>query len=55
MQDRIEQPDTRGAILAQARELFLTLGYHKTTMRSIAEAAGIGYPACTVSARSSAG
>ena len=41
MQDRIEQPDTRGAILAQARELFLTLGYHKTTMRSIAEAAGI--------------
>ena len=39
--DKIEQADTRSAILVQARELFLTLGYHKTTMRGIAEAAGI--------------
>jgi AcrR family transcriptional regulator len=36
-----EQADTRSAILVQARELFMTLGYHKTTMRGIAEAAGI--------------
>lgn len=36
-----EQADTRGVILFRARELFLTLGYHKTTMRGIAEAAGI--------------
>ena len=39
--DKMEQADTRSAILVQARELFLTLGYHKTTMRGIAEAAGI--------------
>lgn len=39
--DKVDQSDTRGAILTQARELFLTLGYHKTTMRNIAEAAGI--------------
>ncbi len=32
---------TRKAILEQARELFLSLGYQKTTMRSIAETAGI--------------
>ena len=41
MIDKLDQADTRSAILAQARELFLTLGYHKTTMRGIAEAAGI--------------
>lgn len=39
--DKVDQADTRSVILAQARELFLTLGYHKTTMRNIAEAAGI--------------
>ena len=41
MQDKVEQPDTRGVILTKARQLFLTLGYHKTTMRNIAEMAGI--------------
>lgn len=41
MQDKMDQTDTRGAILTKARELFLSLGYHKTTMRSIADAAGI--------------
>lgn len=33
--------DTRAVILEKAQELFLSLGYHKTTMRNIAEAAGI--------------
>lgn len=32
---------TRDAILTAARALFLTSGYHKTTMRTIARAAGI--------------
>ena len=41
MQDRMGQADTRGVILTKARQLFLTLGYHKTTMRNIAETAGI--------------
>ena len=41
MTEKPDQPDTRTVILAQARELFLTLGYHKTTMRNIAEASGI--------------
>jgi AcrR family transcriptional regulator len=41
MTGQITQADTRSAILVQARELFLTRGYHKTTMRNIAEAAGI--------------
>ncbi len=41
MIDKLDQADTRSAILVQARELFLTLGYHKTTMRNIAETAGI--------------
>ena len=41
MIDKLDQADTRSTILVQARELFLTLGYHKTTMRNIAEAAGI--------------
>ncbi|MDR3592961.1 MAG: TetR/AcrR family transcriptional regulator [Negativicutes bacterium] len=36
-----EQTDTRSVILARARELFLTMGYHKTSMRGIAQAAGI--------------
>lgn len=31
----------KNIILTKARELFLTLGYHKTTMRNIAQAAGI--------------
>ncbi|MDT8901552.1 TetR/AcrR family transcriptional regulator [Anaeroselena agilis] len=34
-------PDTRDAILKAARVLFLTRGYHKTAMRTIARAAGI--------------
>lgn len=33
--------DTRAMILEKARHLFLSLGYHKTTMRNIADAAGI--------------
>ena len=41
MTEKPLQPDTTTVILAQARELFLTLGYHKTTMRNIAEASGI--------------
>lgn len=41
MADPVVQPDTRSAILSHARALFLTLGYHKTTMRNIAEAAGV--------------
>ena len=41
MTDQVAHPDTRSAIVAQARRLFLTLGYHKTTMRNIAEAARI--------------
>ncbi len=41
MQDWTDQTDTRGVILTKARQLFLTLGYHKTTMRNIAETAGI--------------
>lgn len=32
---------TRETILQQARELFLAQGYHKTSMRAIAQAAGI--------------
>ena len=41
MTENIEQTTTRAKILDQARQLFLSLGYHKTTMRQIAEAAGI--------------
>lgn len=33
--------DTRTAILAKARQLFLARGYHKTSMRHIAQAAGL--------------
>jgi AcrR family transcriptional regulator len=36
-----DQTGTRAVILAKARELFLSLGYHKTSMRNIAQAAGI--------------
>lgn len=41
MADQVLHSDTRSAILFHAKELFLTLGYHKTTMRNIAEAVGI--------------
>lgn len=37
----IDQTNTRTVILEKARELFLTLGYQKTTMRMIAQAAGV--------------
>ncbi len=39
--EQIDSINTRSVILEQARELFLSLGYHKTTMRTIADAAGI--------------
>lgn len=41
MIEKYPQTETRSVILAKARELFLARGYHKTTMRGIAEAAGI--------------
>lgn len=41
MTEKYLQTDRREAILAKARELFLAKGYHKTTMRGIAEAAEI--------------
>lgn len=41
MTENANQIDMRAVILKQARDLFLSLGYHKTTMRMIAEAAGI--------------
>lgn len=41
MTDNTNQTDTRAVILERARELFLSLGYHKTTMRTIADVAGI--------------
>lgn len=41
MADNLEQTNTRAVILDRARYLFLSLGYHKTTMRNIADAAGI--------------
>ena len=41
MAENIEAINTRAVILERARYLFLSLGYHKTTMRSIADAAGI--------------
>jgi len=37
----IDSRETRSIILERARELFLALGYHNTTMRAIAKAAGI--------------
>jgi len=39
--DNTNQIHTRAVILERARELFLSLGYHKTTMRMIADVAGI--------------
>jgi AcrR family transcriptional regulator len=41
MTDNTGQTNTRAVILQQARGLFLSLGYHKTTMRGIAEASSI--------------
>ena len=41
MTETNQPADTRAVILKKDRELFLALGYHKTTMRNIAEAAGI--------------
>ncbi|MDR3564403.1 MAG: TetR/AcrR family transcriptional regulator [Negativicutes bacterium] len=41
MPQHAEYADTRAAILAKARELFLSQGYHKTAMRTIAQAAGV--------------
>src|SRR6266511_391359 len=41
MAENIDFVDTRAVILKQARALFLSQGYHKTTMRTIAETAGI--------------
>lgn len=37
--DELTPDSSRELILLKARELFLTLGYHKTSMRSIAQAA----------------
>jgi AcrR family transcriptional regulator len=39
--DNMNQTNTRALILERARDLFLSLGYHKTTMRKIADVAGI--------------
>ncbi len=41
MTETNDSVNTRTVILGKARALFLLLGYHKTTMRNIAEAAGI--------------
>ncbi|SMC89920.1 TetR/AcrR family transcriptional regulator [Sporomusa malonica] len=41
MTDNTNQINTRTMILEKARHLFLSLGYHKTTMRNIADVAGI--------------
>jgi len=41
MIEDIEKNNTRVVILERARHLFLSLGYHKTTMRMIADAAGV--------------
>lgn len=41
MTENDDSQNTRKIILERARELFLSLGYHKTTMRAIAEAAGL--------------
>lgn len=41
MTDSTNQINTRSVILERARELFLSQGYHKTTMRRIADVAGI--------------
>lgn len=41
MTDNKNQINTRAVILERARELFLSQGYHKTTMRTIADVARI--------------
>lgn len=41
MTEKNDSVNTRALILQQARALFLSQGYHNTTMRTIAEAAGI--------------
>lgn len=41
MLENNDPANTRTVILQQARQLFLSQGYHKTTMRTIAETAGI--------------
>jgi AcrR family transcriptional regulator len=41
MTDATNAETTRQVILTQARELFLSAGYHNTSMRQIAQAAGI--------------
>lgn len=41
MTEKNNSANTHALILQQARALFLSQGYHNTTMRTIAEAAGI--------------
>jgi len=41
MTDLTQPISTRAVILAKAREMFLSQGFHQTTMRAIAQAAGI--------------
>jgi len=41
MTENLEEISTREVILEKAKQLFLVQSYHKTTMRSLAEAAGI--------------
>lgn len=38
---RLGSPDTRGAVLHAARELFAELGFERTTMRAVAARAGV--------------
>ncbi|WP_169717988.1 hypothetical protein SPSIL_035660 [Sporomusa silvacetica DSM 10669] len=41
MTENNNSQNTRSVILERARELFLSLGYHKTTMRTIAESVNL--------------
>src|SRR2546425_13070213 len=41
---RLSQADRKRQLLAQAKQLFLTLGYHATTTEKIAQAAGVTEP-----------
>lgn len=41
MTENINSSKTRAVILERAKELFLSVGYHNTTMRAIAQKAGI--------------
>jgi AcrR family transcriptional regulator len=41
---RLPQADRKRELLAQAKQLFLTLGYHSTTTEKIAQAAGVTEP-----------